>query len=77
MLNYTFFIKAALSTGLDTLDKQINQLRQEYMAKQERQFFEAMRLVLVLGERLIGLTVRDKLTTKILREFIVELEKES
>ena len=76
MLNYTFFIKAALSTGLDTLNKQINQLRQEYMAKQESQFFEAMKLDLELEEKLKALTGRDKVTARVTKEYHVHIRGE-
>ena len=53
------------------LDKQINQLHREYMAKQEGQFFEAMRLELNLEEKLRALTERDKPTARITREFVL------
>ena len=64
----------ALATALDALDKQINQLRREYMTKQESQFFDAMRLDLELEEQLKLLVEHDKLTPKVTREFILALE---
>lgn len=46
------------------LDKQINQLRQEFMAKQESQFFEAMKLELKLEGKLKSLTKINIVTVK-------------
>lgn len=56
------------------MDKQINQLRREYMSKQENQFFDAMRLDLELEEQIKALADRDKLTAKVVREFVIKLE---
>lgn len=55
------------------MDKQINQLLREYMSKQENQFFDAMRLDLELEEQMKALADRDKLTAKVVREFVVEV----
>ena len=56
------------------MEKQINQLRREYMSKQENQFFDAMRLDLELEEQIKALADRDKLTAKVVREFVIKLE---
>ena len=56
------------------MEKQINQLRREYMSKQENQFFNAMRLDLELEEQMKALADRDKLTAKVVREFVIKLE---
>ena len=60
--------------GLLAMDKQINQLRREYMSKQENQFFDAMRLDLELEEQMKSLAEKEKLTAKIIREFIIRME---
>ena len=56
------------------MEKQINQLRREYMSKQENQFFDAMRLDLELEEQVQALTEKEKLTAKVVREFIIRVE---
>lgn len=56
------------------MDKQINQLRREYMSKQENQFFDAMRLDLELEEQMKALSEKEKLTAKVVREFIIRVE---
>ena len=56
------------------MDKQINQLLREYMSKQENQFFDAMRLDLELEEQMKALADRDKLTAKVVREFVIKME---
>lgn len=56
------------------LDKQINQLRREYMSSQENQFFESMQLDLELEEKIKALAENEKLTAKAVREFIIRLE---
>ena len=55
------------------LDKQINQLRREYMSSQENQFFEAMQLDLELEEKIKALAENEKLTAKAIREFTIRL----
>src|SRR5699024_7252832 len=50
------------------LDKQINQLRREYMSSQENQFFESMQLDLELEEKIKALAENEKLTAKAVRE---------
>ena len=56
------------------MDKQINQLRREYMSKQENQFFDAMRLDLELEEQVQALAEKKKLSAKVVREFVIKLE---
>ena len=56
------------------LDKQINQLRREYMTKQENQFFEAMKLDLELEERLMALAALDNITAGVKRDFLLKIE---
>lgn len=56
------------------MEKQINQLRREYMSKQENQFFNAMRLDLELEEQIKTLAENEKLTAKVVREFVIKLE---
>ena len=56
------------------MDKLINQLRREYMSKQENQFFDAMRLDLELEEQIKTLAENEKLTAKVVREFVIKLE---
>lgn len=53
------------------LDKQINQLRREYMSSQENQFFESMQLDLELEEKIKALAENEKLTAKAIREFVL------
>ena len=55
------------------LEKQINQLHRESMSKQENQFFEAMRLDLELEQQIKELTGKEKLTAKVVREFVVKI----
>ena len=56
------------------MEKQINQLRREYMSKQENQFFDAMRLDLELEEQMKSLAEKEKLTAKVVREFVIKME---
>lgn len=44
------------------------------MSKQENQFFGAMRLDLELEEQMKALTEEEKLTAKVVREFVIKLE---
>ena len=55
------------------LEKQINRLHRESMSKQENQFFEAMRLDLELEQHIKELTGKEKLTAKVVREFLVKI----
>ena len=54
--------------------KRVTQLRQEYMKRQESQFFDAMRLDMELKEKMKSFAEREKLTTKVQREFILRVE---
>ena len=54
--------------------KKINQLRQEYMKRQESQFFDAMRLDMGLEEKIKSFAEKEKLTAKVKREFLVTVE---
>ena len=56
------------------LDKKTNLLRQEYMKKQESQFFNAMKLDLELEEQIKKFTEKEKLTAKVTREFVLKVE---
>ena len=56
------------------MEKQINQLRRDYMSKQENQFFNAMRLDLELEEQIKTLAENEKLTAKVVREFVIKME---
>ncbi len=56
------------------VDKKINLLRQEYMRKQENQFFDAMRLDLELEEQIKEFTEKEKLTARVTREFVLKVE---
>ena len=53
--------------------KKINQLRQEYMKRQENQFFDAMRLDMELEEKIKAFADKEKLTAKVQREFLVKI----
>lgn len=56
------------------LDKKINFLRQEYMKKQESQFFDTMRLELELEEQIKKFIEKERLTAKVTREFVLKVE---
>ncbi|MEG0836271.1 MAG: hypothetical protein RR413_12605, partial [Christensenellaceae bacterium] len=56
------------------LEKKANLLRQEYMKKQESQFFDAMRLDLELEQQIKEFTEKEKLTAKVTREFVLRVE---
>lgn len=55
-------------------DKKVNLLRQEYMKKQESQFFDIMLLDLELEEQIKEFTGKEKLTARITREFVLKVE---
>ena len=57
------------------LEKKANLLRQEYMKKQESQFFDAMRLDMELEQQIQEFMNQEKLTAKVKREFILEVEQ--
>lgn len=54
--------------------KKINQLRQEYMKRQESQFFDAIRLDMELEEKMKSFADKEKLTARVQREFLVKVE---
>ena len=54
--------------------KKISQIRQEYMKRQESQFFDAMRLDMELEEKMKSFAEKEKLTAKVKREFLVTVE---
>ncbi len=56
------------------MQKKINQLRQEYMKRQENQFFDAMRLDMELEEKIKSFAEKEKLTAKVQREFVLSVE---
>ena len=56
------------------LDKRINQLRRETLQRQEKQFFDALRVDVELEEQLQTLAAREKLTAKVSREFVVRVQ---
>jgi len=56
------------------MNRQINQLRQALMKKQEGQFFDAMRLDMELEEQIKKFTEAEQLTATVTREFIVRIE---
>ena len=55
--------------------KRVTQLRQEYMKRQESQFFDAMRLDVELEEKIKSFAEKEKLTAKVQREFVVVIDK--
>lgn len=57
------------------LEKKANLLRREYMKKQEGQFFDAMRLDLELERQIKEFTEREKMSTRVTREFIIKVEE--
>lgn len=57
------------------LQKKVNQLRQEYMKRQENQFFDAMRLDMELEEQVKAFAEKEKLNVKVKREFFLRLER--
>ena len=69
-------LEAVTSDRLKRLatQKKMNQLRQEYMKRQESQFFDAMRLDMELEEKIKSFTDKEKLKAKVQREFVVSVE---
>lgn len=58
------------------LQKKVTKLRQEYMKRQENQFFDAMRLDMELEEKIKAFAEKEKLTAKVEREFIVAVRRD-
>lgn len=56
------------------LDKKLTMLRREYMQKQQNQFLDTMRLDLELEQSIKEFTGREKLTAKVIREFVLGVE---
>ena len=57
------------------LQKKVTKLRQEYMKRQESQFFDAMRLDMDLEEKIKTFAEKEKLTAKVQREFVVTIRR--
>lgn len=57
------------------LEKKATLLRQEYMKKQESQFFDSMRLDMELEQQIQEFIDQEKMTAKVTREFIVRVEE--
>ncbi len=55
------------------LEKQATQLRRELLRGRENQFFDAMRLDVELEERIKKFAEQEKLTAKVIREFVVKV----
>lgn len=55
------------------LQKKVTKLRQEYMKRQENQFFDAMRLDMELEEKIKAFAEKEKLTERVQREFVVRV----
>ena len=58
------------------LQKKVTKLRQEYMKRQENQFFDAMRLDMELEEKIKAFAEKEKLTAKVQREFIIAVRRD-
>jgi len=56
-----------------SLDKQIAQFRRTYMAKQESQFFDAMKIDLEMEEKIKALMEKDSLSAGVTREFVIQI----
>lgn len=56
-----------------SLQKKVNQLRQEYMKREENQFFDAMRLDLELEEQIKAFMGNEKIDISIVRDFVITI----
>lgn len=56
------------------LEKQATQMRRELMKGRESQFFDAMRLDMELEEQIKAFAEKEQLTSKVIREFVVEVK---
>ena len=56
------------------MQKKVNQLRQEYMKREENQFFDDMRLDLELEEQIKAFMGNEKIDISIVRDFVVEVK---
>lgn len=59
-----------------TLQKKVTKLHQEYMNRQEGQFFEAMRLDMELEEKAKTFSDKETVIAKVQKEFVVEVHCE-
>ncbi len=59
------------------LEKQATGLRRELLRGRENQFFDAMRLDVELEEQIRKFTEQEKLTAKVIREFVVKVRHSS
>ena len=57
-----------------SLEKEATRLRRELIKGQESQFFDAMRLDVELEEQIQKFAEQEKLTAKVVREFVVEVK---
>lgn len=58
------------------LDKRLSALKQELMQRQENQFFAEMQLDLELEKQIKVFVEKEKLTAKVVREFVLKVEGE-
>ena len=56
-----------------SLQKKVNQLRQEFMKREENQFFDSMRLDLELEEQIKAFMDNEKIDISIVRDFIITI----
>lgn len=69
-------LQAATSDRMKTITLQrlITQKRQELLKKQDSQFFEAMQLDIEIEKQVNEFLGKEKLTAKVIRQFVVEVE---
>ena len=53
------------------LDKRLTLLKQDFMKRQENQFFAEMQIDMELEKQIKEFTEKEKLTAKVVREFVV------
>lgn len=58
------------------MQKRVTQLRQEYMRREESQFFDAMRLDVTLEEKVKSFAEKEKLTAKMQRDFVITIRRD-
>lgn len=56
------------------IERKLNLLKQEFLKKQENQFFEAMQLDVEVEDRVSEFLGREKLTAKAVRQFVINVE---
>ena len=59
------------------LEKQATQMRRELMKGRESQFFDAMRLDMELEEQIKAFAEKEKLTAKVMREFVLKVKNDN